>query len=161
MSIELSAALQALNISLEKTNVFGYLTAQTDTTVTTAGTYYPVAGTFANPIIDNFTADATGVTYIGTETRAFKVLYSASLSSDTSSTTASLGIAVNGVVSAGYSADRLLKLTSDIGAWIVQGDVILSTGDVVTLSVTSDKSANDLTFYSLQANLLPTTHIVE
>ena len=157
----LRTALGNLDISLEKANVFGYLNTATPTETTLADTYYTIEGTFTNPILDLFTADATGITYIGTETKTFKVIISVSALSDTSNTTVNIGVAKNGVVETGCSSDRLLKLTSDIGAWMCQCELTLETGDLVTLKVKSDKAGAEITFNQIQANIFPTTHFKE
>ena len=67
----------------------------------------------------------------------------------------------NGTVSAGLEALRTLKLTSDVGAWVCQGEVELSTDDSISLVVKSDKAGAVLTFHTTQANIFPPTHIIE
>ena len=157
----LTQALGNLDISLEKANVFGYLTAEAATTTTLADTYYTIQGTFSNPILELFTADATGITYIGEDTKTFKVIISSSVASDTSTTNVYTGIALNGTVGSGCESNRLLKLTSDIGSWVTQCELTLETGDLVTLKVKSDKVGAELSFIQLQANIFPTTHLKE
>lgn len=159
--IQLTTALSNLDISLEKSNVFGYLTASATTETTVAGIYYPITGTFANPVLENFTADATGITYTGVESRTFKIILSVSVTSDTSTTLVTTGVSKNGTVLAGCESARLLKLTSDIGAWMTQCELTLVTGDLVTLDVKSDKTGANITFDHAQANLFPTTHFKE
>ena len=159
--ITLREALGNLNISLEKTNVFGYLNAPTATTTTVAGTHYTIQGAFTNPVLELFTADATGITYTGTETKTFKVIMSVSASSSVATTDVHTGIALNGVVSSGCESNRLLKLTTDIGAWVTQCELTLETGDLVTLVVRSDKAGAAITFNQIQANIFPTTHFKE
>ena len=158
---KLTAALSDLDISLEKSMAAAYLTAQTDTTTTIADTYYPITGPFTNTVLDNFEVGADSLVYKGTETRMFKGLLSVSVQSDTSTTTATITITKNGSVIGGYEVDRLLKLTSDIGSWIVPVDFELATDDEVSLKVKSDKTGAVLTFHSAIANIFPTTHIKE
>lgn len=45
--------------------VFGYMSSASDTTITTADTWYIFQSTFTNPVLDNFTASADGITYNG------------------------------------------------------------------------------------------------
>jgi len=67
----------------------------------------------------------------------------------------------NGTVDAGLEAVRTLKLTTDVGAWVCQGEIELSTDDSISLVVKSDKVGAVLTFYTTQANIFPPTHIIE
>lgn len=159
--MELAVALNDLNISLEKSNAFGYLPTAAITTTTLADTYYPIAGTFTNPVLDNFVLDGDKIVYKGTETREFKVILSVSVSSDTGTCTTTIGVSKDGSVPSGLSAVRLLKLTTDIGSWICQGELTLETDDEVQLVVKSDKVGAELTFHTTQTNIFPPTHIIE
>ena len=157
----LQEALAGLKISLEKCNAFGYLPSPTNTTTTLADTYYAIQGPFTNPVLDCFEVVGDSIVYKGTDTRNFKVILSVSVSSDTSTTACVIGIKKNTDVPGGLSANRTLKLTSDVGAWICQGEVELSTDDSVSLVVKSDKAGAVLTFHTAQANIFPPTHIIE
>jgi len=85
-NITLTDALKDIKISVEKSSASGYLTTPTETTTTVAGTYYPIAGTFVNTILDNFEVGVDKLIYKGTETRQFKALLNVSVSSDISNT---------------------------------------------------------------------------
>jgi len=162
MSIELSAALQSLKISLEKSSVFGTLDTATPTTTTAAGTWYPIAGTFTNSPLENFELNVDKLKYKGTETRTFKIILNVSASTDTAATTVDIGIGIDGAdPSERLVTDRLIKLTTDIGSWVTQGEVTLSTNQEVQLMVLSDKAGAEIEFTKVQANIFPVTHITE
>lgn len=160
--IELSAALQELGVSLEKSNVFGTLNTSTDTETTLASTWYPIAGAFTNDPIENFTLNVDKIKYSGLETRIFKVIVSVSASSDTVNTNTYIGIGVNGNDPATrMQAGIVLKLAADKSSWMVMGEVILETDDEIQLMVLSDQAGAKITFSNVQANIFPTTHITE
>ena len=158
--ILLSTALGELNVSLEKSYASAFLAATTPTTTTLADTYYPIEGTFTN-MLSNFTIVSEGIRYDGLETLRFKGLLFVSVASDTSTTTVSITITKNDVVQTGYESDRLLKLTSDIGAWGVPVDFTLETNDVLSLRTKSDKAGAELSFSTCISNVFPISHITE
>lgn len=157
----LQEALAGLKISIEKSNAFGYLPASTETTTTLADTYYPIEGPFTNPVLDDFELDGDSIVYKGLDTRKFKVILSVSAQSDVNTTNCEIGISLNGSVAAGLSSPELLKLTTDIGTWMCQGEIELETDDAVSLVVKSDQAGAKITMLSAQANIFPPTHIIE
>lgn len=154
-------ALRELKISLEKSSAAGYLGIPTPTTTTVADTYYPIDGVFTNTVLDNFELSGGSLVYKGSEVREFKGFLNVSCQSDTAATTVTITITKNGAVQTGYEVDRLLKLTSDKGSWIVPVDFELEMDDYLTLEIKSDKAGAEITFLSAISNVFPTTHITE
>lgn len=131
----------------KKTGVSAYLPTTADTTITTAGTYYPIEGSFTNDVIENFTLVATpAIRYDGTLTQCMEVDWHASLSADTANTTVHLGIKKNGTLVDASLMAQFLKNADQIynisGTCVVE----MATNDEIQLVVTSDGDGDVLTF---------------
>ena len=84
--------------------VFAYLGTATTTTCALADTWYPITGTFTNPVLEDFssaTVVTPGIKYDGEKTQYFEVDYHAMISADENSTTVHLGVKKNGTIVAG------------------------------------------------------------
>lgn len=128
--------------------VFAYLSASADTTITTAGTYYPILGTFTNNPLEGFaaaTAFPPGIKYVEAETEYFKILWAASISADSASTTVSFGVKKNNVLETGSLMSTLCKTAGELyaisGIYVVE----LATNDEVQLVVTTDGNGDVIT----------------
>lgn len=75
--------------------VFGYLTTAADTVMTDANEWFVLNGVFVNSVLEGFTADETGITYIGSGS-TFEAEY---MTGGQASATANISIALvkNGV----------------------------------------------------------------
>lgn len=158
--VSITDALNNINISTENTYASAYLSTPTPTTTTLANTYYPIQGVFTNNL-KGFSVGTTGIVCDFTENKRLKALLSVSVQSDTSTTTVTITVTKGGVVQTGYEASRLLKLTSDVGAWIVPVDFNCTSPDELILEVKSDKAGAVLTFNTCISNVFPVTHITE
>lgn len=143
---------------LETVGVFAYLTEATDTTVTTAGTYYPILGPFSNNPLSGFDAAVTytpGIRYTGTKTAYFEVDWSASLYAGENGTTAVITTKKNGVACEAGEMHTYLKYagekTPSAGTCVYK----LEQGDEVQLVVTSDGNGDIITFENFVTTIKP------
>ena len=138
----------------EKAGCFAYLPTAADTTITTGGTYYPVAGTFTNAPCQSFdtgTEQTPSIKYTGTTARYFEIDWHASCSADNATTTVTFAIykydasettfeliASSVMSTLCKNADELYALS---GSCVVE----LDTDDEVQLVVTSDGDGDVIT----------------
>jgi len=133
-------------------NVWAYVSASAVTTVTTAGTYYPIQGTFVNDMTDfgAATTNTPGIKYTGTLTRNFKILIQGQVESDSTNTTATIGVKKNGTLITGSDISTICRVADSpyhIGAVVM---VELAQNDEIQLVTTSDGSGDELTYPKLQ-----------
>lgn len=129
-----------------KTGVFASLDAPANTTVITAGTYYPIAGNFTNSPIQNFTAVATpAIRYDGTLTQYFEIDWHASLSGDANNITVNVGIKIDGVLDTRSVMPQFLKNLGQ--TYTLSGTVVveLAQNSTVQLVLTSDTNGDIIT----------------
>lgn len=143
---------------LETVGVFAYLTEATGTTITTAGTYYPILGTFTNEPLSGFDAAVTytpGIRYTGTAPAYFKIDWSASLLADSNEATAIITTKKNGVTCEAGEMHTYLKYAGERGA--ASGTCVykLEYGDEVQLVVTSDSNGGIITFENFVTTIKP------
>jgi hypothetical protein len=129
-----------------KTGVFAYLTAPAVTTVTTSGTYYPIAGTFANSPIENFTTVADpAIKYIGTLTQYMEVDWHAAVGSTSNGVTVTVGIKKTG----NLETSSLMAFYCKTGGEVYQmsGTTVISmaTNDTVQLVLTANADTEGIT----------------
>lgn len=132
----------------KKCGVFAYLTADAATTITTAGTYYPIAGTFTNdPLEDFVTVADPAIQYKGTKTQYFEIDWHATVAADQNSTTIVCGIKKNGTLLTSSRMGTLCKTANEM--YNISGTVVveLTTDDKIQLVVTSDGNGDILTFH--------------
>ena len=129
----------------EKNGVFASLSASANTTVTTAGTYYPIAGTFTNYPIENF-AEGTVVTpsikYTGTHTKDFEIDWHASVKGDAVGITVHIGVKKGTTLVASSVMGTYLKAVGEVQALSGTCSVELSTDDEIQLVLTSDSDGD-------------------
>lgn len=140
-------------ITGKKSGVFAYLPFEADTTCTLADTWYPIAGTFTNNPMEDFSLGSSYIVYDGTKTQYFEIDAHATVSSNTNGTKAHFGIKINGVLLSG-SVMGLYAKTSDEPYPVSGTSVVeLSTSDTVQFVVKSSASGSVITFIHLTATI--------
>ncbi|MCP4567977.1 MAG: hypothetical protein GY841_10395 [FCB group bacterium] len=130
-----------------KLGVFAYLTGSETTTVTTAATYYPIAGTFANSPANGFqTVADPAIEYTYAETKYFEIDCHATLSADDNGRTVHIALKKNGVLVDASIMGTYLKTADEPQA--VSGTCVLSLakGDKIQLIVTSSTNLDVINF---------------
>lgn len=134
--------------------VSAYLTASDTTTITTAGTYYPIAGTFDNDPIEYFSLVAgPSIQYDYCETKYFEVDWHATVSGDSASITTTVGIKKNTTVIDDSKMQTFLK---NLGQkYAVSGTTVVSLAcnDTIQLVCTSDGDGDVLTFHNFTTTI--------
>jgi hypothetical protein len=129
-----------------KSGVFAFLPIPTNTTITTAGTYYPIAGTFNNPVIENFTVLATpAIRYDGTLTQYFKIDWHSTILVDNASTIITIGIYKNGSLVTGSNMSHFCKNANELYSHSGTSVISLATNNTIQLVITSDGDGDVLT----------------
>jgi len=139
-------------------NVYAYVSAPGDTTVTVADTFYPIVATFTNPHVDGFTIGASGITYDLAETRSFEIDWSGTFAVDNANRTIHVGIAVNGET-LDYTSPTIMgiffRYATDPLCFSGTAVLDLTQGDTVTLEVTSANSADVITTTYFNTTIRP------
>ena len=134
---------------IEPAYVFAYMTAETSTTITNAGQYYYVQGSFSNLPIHGFDVifDANGpaIQYTSSESGWFSVECKATLSGDSPSITAHLAIKHNDTIVTNSIMGEELKATGEAQMMSSLGSVYLETDDEIQLVYTADGAMDVLT----------------
>jgi len=122
---------------------FACLDAASTTTITSAGTYYPINGDFTNTPIENFSINASGALQLDSLFPGyFIVRYSASYSVNSGGVTTLLGVFKNGVLVDCSIMGTFEKTANELvhvsGSCVIQ----MSTGDEVQLVVTNDSAGS-------------------
>ena len=132
----------------KKSGVYAYLSAQADTTITTASIYYPVAGTFTNAPVENFSSGTVyppSIKYDGTLTQYFEIDWHATIKADAAATTVGFGVKKNSSFVTGSDMSTLCKTAGEeyslSGTCIVE----LAQNDEIQLVVTSDGNGDIIT----------------
>jgi len=141
----------------KKSNVWAYISSPAETTITTAGTYYPIQGTFVNTLKDfgAATVNAPGIKYVWTLTRDFKILIQGQVGSDNSNTTVTLGIKKNGTLITGSPISTLCRVADEpyyIGSVVM---IELAENDEIQLVTTADGNGDKVTYENLQTLIEP------
>jgi len=136
-------------ITGKKVGVFAALNASADTTVTTAGTYYPIAGTFTNDPFEDFgaaTVHTPGIKYEGTLTQYFEIDWHATLSANGNNKTVICAVEKNGVVVTSSQMGKFCKTSGELynasGTCVIE----LAEDDEIQLVVTSSGNGDIITF---------------
>ena len=136
-------------------SVWGYVSTPADTTITTAGTYYPIQGTFTNEVnqFGAATVNVPGIKYTGSETKTFEIDLHAQVSADTLNTDVTLAVYKNGSLAAGSEITG--RCRDAASPYSMSSTVVLSLAenDEVQLMVTSDDDGDVLTFNNLQTTI--------
>ncbi len=132
-------------VSGKKSGVFAYLTASTNTTVTTADTYYPIAGSFTNSPMEDFSFDTDHLEYDGNKTQYFEIDWHASISGDANGITCDIGVKINTTVVTSSVMGTYLKTSGEVQALSGTCVVELETDDEIQLVLTSDSDGDVIT----------------
>lgn len=136
-------------ITGKKVGIFAFLAAPAVTTITTAGTYVPIAGIFNNDPIEGFSAATTytpGIKYTESKTTHFEVDWHAALEANLNNTEVKVTTAVNGMVCPDGIMTQFCKNLNQ--PYNMSGTCLheLSEGDELQLIVTSNGSGDQITF---------------
>jgi len=131
--------------------VFAYLSAAADTTVTTAGTYYKVEGTFVNSPIRGFGAAGDEIEYQGDAPAYFEIDWHASFNVAPANASVHFGVKKNGTIDESslmetYAAAVKLQAS---GTTIIH----LEKGDTIQLVATSDADADVITIFHFTTSI--------
>lgn len=129
----------------QKRGVYAFLTSETDTTVTTGGTFQAIAGTFTNEVIEGFHLDTDKLMYDGEDDIQFEIDWHASFSSEDAGRTIHFGI--------NHNSETLTSTSSGVvGTYAKNADqvysvsgtrvVTLNSGDTIQLQLTSDTDSD-------------------
>ncbi|MCP4665186.1 MAG: hypothetical protein GY849_02375 [Deltaproteobacteria bacterium] len=135
-------------ISGKKSGVFAYLSANANTTCTLADTWYPISGTFTNPVLENFgaaTVVTPGIKYNGTKTQFFEIDYHATISADNNGIITKVGIKKNGTIEDGSVMATFLRTLDRFQC--VSGTCVieLEEDDEIQLVIQANNSGDILT----------------
>lgn len=135
-------------INGKKCGIFASLDSPTNTTITTAGTYYPILGTFTNSPMEDFGAATTytpGIKYTGAKTQHFEIDWHATGSGDSAGITTHIGIKKNGVLCSAGVMGTFLKFTGEMQALSGTCVIELATNDEIQLVITADGNGDVIT----------------
>jgi len=122
-----------------------YISAVVGTTITTAATYYKIAGTTTEKCVNNFTHSSNKVIYTGDDEYIFTFVASGSFISDTNNVVVTFAPAVNGTVLPTESIDHKIGTGADVVACTVSGRITLTKDDYFEMFVTCDTDATVVT----------------
>ena len=130
----------------EKVGLMSFLSTPSNTTCTTSGAWYPVAGVFSNKVMSGFVQ--TGIVYTCTSaiTNWYKIDWAATLATDSASTTVHIGILKAGDVDYCCIQATLCKTATE--EYVISGSTSfkLTSGDEINLEVSTDGDEDVLTF---------------
>lgn len=141
-----------------KFGVFAYLTAQADTTITTAETWYPIEGTFSNSPFENFvaaTVNPPGIKYNHNITQYFIVAGQLTFSSSAlTSPTVTVTLKKNGSIVPACEMSLYTKNANQkyslAGSYVLE----LEEGDEIQMVMTSDTDGNVVTVYQFLLSIM-------
>lgn len=123
-----------------------YVSGPAATTITVAGTYYPLAGTSTVITASFFTHTSPGrLTYTGIVSRHLKVSVKLSATSSTNNVTITVRIAKNGVTDPSSTQTFFKTTSSDIKGLNAATLVNFSQGDYVEVYATADAAGSTIT----------------
>jgi len=136
----------------EQVGVYGYVSTPVATDITTADTYYRLAGTFTNPVLEGFSIVDDKITYQGTNPIYVEIQGGGSFTSDTNNVTIDVSIKINDTVDTNSTISNKLGLSGSYG--VIAGTSVLEieNGDSVEIVVKSDKIC-ELTAQSFTVSL--------
>jgi len=140
----------------DKRGVFAALAAAANTTITEAGTYYPIAGTFSNTPIFGFQGVADpAIQYIEEEPEYFEIDWQASCSCDDNARTVNFAVKKNGTVQADSVMSTYLKTGGEAQALAGTTVVYLEQNDKIQLVVTSSSDGDVITVQHFTTTIRP------
>lgn len=137
--------------------VWGYVSTPAVTTITVAGTYYPVAGTFTNAV-NQFSAATVvtpGIKYDGADTQDFEIDIHAEVTANFANTDVTIAVYKNGALISGSAITTECRAAASPYSLSSTVVVSLATNDEIQLVTTSDGSGDQLTFVNFQATIHP------
>lgn len=134
--------------------VHAYLPNPTDTTITTAGTYYPITGPFTNDLLIGFILDVDHLEYSGPTTRYFEIDWHATIAADTLGTIVHVGVSINSAAPIAISATTC-RTANDDYAFSATTVVELETDDEVQLVISSDGNGDVITVDHFTTTIRP------
>ncbi len=139
-----------------KIGACGYISTPAATTVTTAATYYPIAGTFTNSCMEQFSAVADpAIQYDGNATLDFEIDWHAAISCNNSTRHISLGIKKNADIQAGSIMGTLCKTSGEEYSLSGTCVVSLAKNDKIQLVLTSDNNGDEVTAQHYTTTIRP------
>jgi len=135
----------------KKIGVFASIAPEsgTVTTITVAGTYYPIEGTFTNSPVEGFsggTVYAPSIKYDGALTQYFEIDWHATVISDSNGATIHVGIKKNGTLLTASIMGTYMKFAGEVQTLSGTTVVELSTDDEIQLVTTSDGNGDETEF---------------
>jgi len=130
----------------EKVGLMSYLSATSNTTCTTAGTWYTVEGVFSNKVMEGFTQTSTNYVCTSAITNWYLINWSGTFTADTGTTTVHLGVHKSD--DAEYCCIQATLCKTADEEYGRSGAVAfeLTSGDTIALSVYTDGDGDVITF---------------
>lgn len=131
-----------------KVGVFAALTAEANTTVTTAGTFVAISGTFSNTPLEGFSFTADPAIKLENGSGFYKVEWAASAKGDSNGIQVHIGIAKNGETLTTASPSVMCSFLKTANESQALGGVFvleLEQGDTVQLQLTADGNGDVIT----------------
>jgi hypothetical protein len=138
----------------EPSVVFAYLPAPTDTTITTAGDYYPVAGSFTNEPILGWSFVTDHIEYDLNKPRCHLFAISTVFSVDSPLATVNVAISVNGTPRTATQQGTICKTAGDSYHISVIDLFMINSGDEIQLMLTSDGDGDVVTVNTFNVTLV-------
>ena len=134
--------------------VYAFLPNSTDTTITVAGTYYPITGPFTNDPLIGFIFDTDHIEYSGPITRHFEIDWHSTLQADNIGTIVHVGISINSAAPIAVSATTC-RTANDEYALSATAVVSLKTDDEIQLVISADGSGDVITVDHFTTTIRP------
>lgn len=144
--------VKAINTE-EKIGVYGYVSTPLPTTIATPGAYVTLAGTFTNPVLDNFTVSVTDIKYTGISDITVEIHWAGSFYSNVNNPTVTVSIAVNTVIQDCSGQSTKLGVAGEYGNMSGICVLTLSTNDEILIKMTADVTDKTVTAASFQTSL--------
>lgn len=143
-------------VQQQKCGASAHITTPAATTVTSAGTYYPILGTFSNPNLEQFEVVADpAIKYTGPDTMDFEVDWHATISCNNASRHVTIAIKKNADVQTSSVMGTTLKTAGDKYALSGTCVVSLTTNDKIQLVLTSDNNGDEMTAHYFTTTIKP------
>lgn len=131
-----------------KVGVFAGLTAASNTTITTASTFYPIVGTFTNVPMQGFSFTVDPAIRLDNGNGFYEIVWGGSFQGDSNGMKIHVGVSINGetITTAHVSAVcTFLKIANESqamgGVYVTE----LAQGDIVQLQITADNDGDVVT----------------
>lgn len=152
---EVKASVNAIYDKLSY-GVFASLDIPAGTTITTAGTYYPIAGTFTNnPTVGFDVVADPAIKFTADDTLYFEIDWHATFEAPHNNCTVSFGISKNGSLIISSRMSAFAKNLDQIYALSGTTVVELSQDDKIQLIITSDTDGDVITVDNYTTTIKP------